>query len=211
VDERKKLHVKRITEGRDQIAAFRQGSENAFSPTFLAWQQRIKQSLGELLGKDHDYTRRFSHLYFWETRVTPEEFRWSSRDQRVFEDDLSLAEQILSDAIEEFEISPPSSALEKVPASAVPQIVVNVNTVLSQTVEVEISQVLASLDGLALSAEEREQAETYAKELAREAKGQQRWSVLSKSLDSLKAIGKSVYERVAIPLILEMLKKQAGL
>jgi len=124
-----------------------------------------------------------------------------------------LAEQILSDALEEFEVAPPvaTNALERVTNSTTPQIIVNVSNVLSQTVEVEINQVLASLDDLNLSEEEHTQAEKYAKELAKETKGQQRWSVLSKSLDALKAIGKSVYERVAIPLILEMLKKQAGL
>lgn len=211
MDERKKLHIKRINEGRDQIAEFLQKNENAFSPTFQAWQQRIKQSLSELFGQDHGYSRRFSSLYFHAPRMTPGERSWDFRDQSNFEKHISLAEQILSEAIEEFEISPPATELEKESVSVPPQIVVNVNNVLSQTVEVEMSQVLASLDGLNLSGEERAQAERYAKELDEEVKGEQRWPVMSKTLDSLKTIGKSVYERVAIPLLLEMLKKQAGL
>ena len=50
-----------------------------------------------------------------------------------------------------------------------------------------------------------------AKELEAESKGKKRWSVLAKSLDALKAMGKAVYERVAIPLLLDMLKKEVGL
>lgn len=213
MDERTKLHVKRLRVGLEQIIQFRQDSENAFSTTFKGWKQHVKQSLGELFGSDHDYTKQFSRLNFCEFRSSIGKRHWTYRDQEKIESDLSLAEQILSDALEEFEIAPPvaTAVLERASTVAAPQIIVNVNNVLSQTVEVEINQVLASLGDLDLSEEEHTRAEKYAKELAKETKGQQRWSVLSKSLDALKAIGKSVYERVAIPLILEMLKKQAGL
>jgi hypothetical protein len=55
------------------------------------------------------------------------------------------------------------------------------------------------------------QAKKYAQELAEEAKGQQRWPILAKSAEALKSLGKSVYENVALPLLLEMIKKQLGL
>ena len=57
----------------------------------------------------------------------------------------------------------------------------------------------------------KKKAQKLAKELEAESKGKKRWSVLAKSLDALKAMGKAVYERVAIPLLLDMLKKEVGL
>ena len=70
---------------------------------------------------------------------------------------------------------------------------------------------IKNLDNLNLSSEDRIQAEKHAKDLSEEVKGQQRWPILAKSLEALKALGKSAYEQVAIPLILDMLKKQSGL
>ena len=106
MERRRDLHIRRITEGRDKIAEFKQGSENAFSTSFKAWKDRINQSLGELFGNNHDYVKRFSRLSFWETRMSIGEFHWSPQDQRRFINDLYLAEQVLNDAIEEFEFTP---------------------------------------------------------------------------------------------------------
>ena len=213
MEKHRNLHLRRIREGLDQLAEFKQGSDNAFSPKFKAWKERITQSLGELFGKDHDYTRRFSCLTFWELRMSLGEHRWSHQDQNKFENDLALSEQILNDALEEFEIAPPSvkSLSKNEPVGSAQPIIVNVTNVLSQTVEVQLSQIFDSLKDLNLSDEERTFAEKQAKELAEEARGQQRWNILAKSLEALKALGKSVYQRVAIPILLEMLKKQLGL
>ncbi len=41
--------------------------------------------------------------------------------------------------------------------------------------------------------------------------GQQRWPVMAQSFDTLKALGKGVYEKAALPLLLELIKKQIGL
>ncbi len=57
----------------------------------------------------------------------------------------------------------------------------------------------------------RSAAESHAKHLEVEIKGQQRWPILAKSIEALKMLGKPVYENVALPLVLEMLKKQSGL
>jgi len=70
MDKRTNLHVKRLREGLEQIIQFRQNNENAFSTTFKGWKQRIKQSLGELFGSVHDYTKQFSRLTFWELRMS---------------------------------------------------------------------------------------------------------------------------------------------
>ena len=114
------LHLRRLQESLQDIQVFRDKRVNAFDSKFKTWKGRTQQSLEVVFGKDHGYTRRFSHLVFWETRITPDEVHWSSQDQKVFEDELTLAEQIISDAIEEFRISPAASRLEKVPASASP-------------------------------------------------------------------------------------------
>lgn len=213
MDKRKNLHFKRITEGCDKISEFKQGSENSFSPTFKAWRDSMEQSLGELFGQDHDYTKRFSRLSFWVTRISMGKVQWSSQDQHRFTNDLSLADQVLNDAIEEFEIAPTvqGSILEGGASNVLPSIVVNVNNVLSQAVEIDINQVITSLDSLNLSPKDRIQTEKHAKALSEEVKGQQRWPILAKSLEALRAMGKSAYEQVAIPLILDMLKKQSGL
>jgi hypothetical protein len=130
----------------------------------------------------------------------------------IFEEGMRQAKFILEDALEEFDVSPPKA--EPVSAKAPlrqPQIVVNVHNVLSQTNHVEISQVISNLDTLDLPPEQRSQAKAHAEELAKETLGEQRWPVLAKSLDALKSMGKSVYENVALPLVLEMLKRQTGL
>ena len=63
MDEIKKLHITRIIKGRGQIAEFRQSNENAHSPKFKSWKQRIKQSLGEVFGARHPYKKKFFESY----------------------------------------------------------------------------------------------------------------------------------------------------
>ena len=137
---------------------------------------------------------------------------WAAMDQETYDKDLYQARAILSDALEELPLAP-SPEDHKVQASrgTLPQVVVNVSNVLSQTVEVNLSQLITSIDSLPLDPAEKERTVELARSLAEESRGQQRWPLLAKSLDSLKAIGKSVYENIAVPLLLEMLKKQSGL
>jgi hypothetical protein len=213
MEERSQLHIRRIREGLTQLAEIRKRGENAFSPDFKAWKQRVAQSIREVFGKDHDYTRRFARLGFWETRISLGQHRWSPQDQKKFEEDAVLAERLLSDVLEELDVAPRvrESGRQKASRTSVTPIIINVKNVLSQTVDIAMSQLLSSLDDLPLSGGERAQAEKLARELADEARGKQRWPVIAKTLEMLKGLGKSIYERVAIPLILEMLKKQAGL
>ena len=209
------LHIKRLREGLEQINSFRHGDENAWSPKFTTWRQRIQQSLKELFEESHDYYLRLKRLKFCNMKITfGEAARWSNDDQQLFEDGLAIAESIISDAIEELDIEPPTAAKPPTVSTrpkASTHIYVNVNNVLSQTTEVKLSQIMNSLDDLNLPAEKLKEAEKLAKKLEAESKGRKRWSVLAKSLDVLKGMGKPVYERIAIPLLLEMLKKQAGL
>lgn len=209
------LHIKRLREGLDRIQEFKQGADNAWSSNFRSWNRRTAQSLKTLFGKDDDYYMRFIALHFWETRASlMSDPIWMDEDQLRFYDDLSIAESIISDALEELEIEP--AVIEKpfpepTKSKKTPQIVVNVYNALSQTTEVQISQIMNSLDDLDLAVDKRAEVEKLAEEIETEAKGKKRWSVLAKSLDALKGMGKAIYERVAIPLLLEMLKKEAGL
>ncbi len=213
MNKRNELHAKRLRECLNQITQFESGETIATSPEFQTWQERAEQSLKELFGKDHDYTRRFNRLRFWETRVSIGSFSWTGDDQDTMHNDLSIAKQILSDALEEIELVPTVDhpTPERKSQHSTSSVVVNVTNILSQTVEVQMSQLLTNLSNMGLSPSDLAAAEQHANELANETRGQQRWPVLSKSLDALKVLGKAVYENVAIPLLLEMLKKQAGL
>ena len=212
----KDLHLTRLRESLHAMKVFRDNGVNAFDSDFKTWKERTKQSLSELFGKDHDYVRRFSGLQFWDVRVMvamrPGSLRqWSQRDQDIFDNDLETARNVISDALEEAPVLPDEGSRTATAPSPSPRVVVNVTNVLSQTTHVELKQVFSTLDSMGLPAIELNEAKRHAKELSEEAQGQQRWTVLAKSLDGLKSLGKSVYENVALPLLLEMLKKQTGI
>jgi hypothetical protein len=217
MNDQKDLHLRRLRESLEGIKGFRDKRVNAFDPSFRSWKERTYQSLGELFGGSHHYARRFLSLQFWKVRATVSMHRgggqeWSQQDQAPFENDLDRAYAILTDALEEFPIlvtqaGPVAASTPTTP----PHIVVNFTNVLSQTTNVELSQVLSNLNLLGLSPDQLSQAKTHAQELSKEAQGEQRWPILAKSLEALKSMGKSVYENVALPLLLEMLKKQMGL
>lgn len=212
----RELHARRLQRALEQIEEFRQKNTTAHDGEFEDWEGRVQQSLGVLFGKDHDYTKRFSWLSFWETRAdVGYGLTWTRQDQEIFEKDLAKAKSLLTDSLEELPLVASPKAGE-IPASSSsqprqPPIVINVQNVLSQTTKVEISQLFSDLESLGLSGEKLEEAKKSVQELAAEARGQQRWTILAKSLETLKSIGKTVYERVAIPLLLEMLKKQIGI
>jgi hypothetical protein len=212
----KDLHTHRLQKALDQIEDFRKQNITAHNEKFEDWKERVKQSLGVLFGKDHDYTKRFAWLSFWELRADiGHGLNWTWQDQETFEKDLAKAKRLLSDALEELPLvpnpqvggTPTSTSLQR----QQPPIIINVQNVLSQTTKVEILQLFSDLESLGLSAEKLKEAKKSTEELAAEARGQQRWTILAKSLEALKSIGKNVYERVAIPLLLEMLKKQIGI
>ena len=137
---------------------------------------------------------------------------WSHRDQEVFYNELDRARAVLTDAIEKFPVlADQTSPVTASASSARPQIVLNVTNVLPQSTHVELSQILTTLDSLGLPPDKLSEVKMHARELAEEAEGQQRWPVLAKSLEALKSMGKSVYENVALPILLEMPKKQTGL
>lgn len=218
MNEQKNLHHSRLRGCILAIDGLLKNNVNVHDLNFKTWKDRVKQSLIELFGKDSNYLKRFSSLQFWTPRSTvsfspgSHQQQWSQQDQATFNEALLRARDLLEDALEEIPVLPPK--VEPVLAGAAsrqPQIVLNIHNVLSQTTHVDINQVLSNLNSLNLPSEQLSQAKEHAQELSNETQGAQRWPVLAKSLDALKSMGKSVYENVAIPLILEMLKKQAGL
>jgi len=210
------LHLSRLRESLKTINTFRDDRITAYDSSFKTWRECIQQSLNALFGEQHAYTRRFSSLQFWEPRLRARMSRssdpaWSHRDQEIFYNDLDRARAVLTDAIEKFPVlADQASPVTASASSARPQIVVNVTNVLSQSTHVELSQILTTLDSLGLPPDKLSEAKMHAKELAEEAQGQQRWPVLAKSLEALESMGKSVYENVALPILLEMPKMQTG-
>jgi hypothetical protein len=216
-DPNRELHLGRLRKGLAAIPEIRARGDRALDPTFKSWKSRTEQSLGVLFGQEHHYTREFSFLNFWLPRVSFGQgpVSWSSGDQQQFDEDLVRAEQILTDALEEIEVfEPPLRTTEPTPtprSQSQPPLSVTVINVLSQTNVVQINQLYAEIESLGLPPSVEKEANSKAAELEAEVHGEQRWPLLAKTLDSLKALGKPVYEKVAIPLLLEMLKRQAGL
>lgn len=209
--DKRDLHVERLRKRLEEIPAL--NSKTIHDTEFQNWHTQTRRSLIEIFGNTSSYNRDFMGLTFRESRIRgPREPRWTLEDYRIFVKDLARAEQVIRDALEEAEIP-----VEKIEAiieekpSAIPQLVINITNTLSQVTNVEIAQVLQNLNNLGLTPSQEHEAEQLAKELDSEVKGQKRWPILAKCIDGLKTIGDSVYKQVAIPLLLEMLKKEMGL
>jgi hypothetical protein len=211
------LLVRRLQAAPGELRTFHESRTSGFDGQFIAWRQRIQAALVGIFGDGTDYPRRFSNLYFCLPRVSVGRYGpppGTPDDDEIFERDALIAQQLFADALEEIDL--PESVSARASRAEPPDrppatIVVNVNNVLSQTVAVHLSQVIASLDDLGLEPTTRAEAIETTNKLAAETIGAQRWPELAKHLDRLKALGRPIYEKVALPLLLEMLKKQAGL
>jgi hypothetical protein len=213
MDDLKSLHTKRLNEYFEHIPRIKGDRKvNAWEPRFKVWKDNVKHSLVELFGEKHGYTRRFIRLKFWEMRASlMEEVVLDQDDQKRFSDDLNTAELLLGDALEELNIDiTPAETQPEPTEQQPPQFVINVNNVLTQTTTVNVEQVIENIDRLDLPDEEKALAKLHAKELSEEANGQQRWPVLAKWIQKIRDLGQSAYKEIAVPLIIEMLKKQMG-
>jgi hypothetical protein len=213
MSEARELHAKRLREALEKIPELGATRNGVRDPKFRAWKDRTRQTLSSLYGEKHDYTRRFEFLTFQELRMRyQDEPEWDEDDQRRFESDLEMAQEILSDAVEEFPIAaPPVAEAARAPRAGGPSITVNIHNVLSQTVSVEVSQIVAELESVELPEEKRNEAKALAKDLHAEVRGQKRWDVMGKSIAALKALGRPVFEKVVVPILLEWMKREAGL
>ena len=211
---KRELHMQRLYEARARIEHWRTSGDNALSPEFEAWKDRTTHSLQSLLGREHNYTRSFTMLSFWNMRISVGRsgVQWTSGDQQRFLGDLVLADHILRDALEElpFVAEPRESGVSSDGESS-PTVVVNISNVLSQTATFGMAQITAQLANLPLDADDRATARSAAEDILNEIEGEQHWPRLSKALETLRAIGKGVYERVGLPLLLELIKRQSGI
>ncbi len=214
MDPKKQLHLKRLKECLEQIPKLE--GRSAYDPEFKTWLTQTRSSLIELFGERSLNDRNLIKITFIEAgyrmgRPTGP----SPRDLQVFKDGVKMAESVIKKAIEEAEftadvVETPYEPPPK-PVKSSPQITVNVINMLSQVTNVEITQLLQNLNNLGLTASQKAQAEQLTKELDAEVKGQKRWPILGRCIEGLKALGDTVYKQVAIPLLLEMLKKEVGL
>ena len=96
------LQLRRLREAVGAIAGLRE--QNVYSTEFTTWERRTAQALEELLGAEHKYSMTFNSLQFWLARLVEEPGEWTEWDQAKYEGDLSEAEDIIRDALEELEI-----------------------------------------------------------------------------------------------------------
>lgn len=213
MDPKRELHLKRLRESLDQIPTLVSEGKTSRDVEFKAWYDQTRRSFTEIFGDGSSYCRDFLRLIFQETRITVGRPTGPGpRDREIFAESMKRAQRIIAAAIEEAEI--PVGEIQPTRqeghTQAPPQLVINITNVLSQVTNVEIAQVLQNLNNLGLTPTQKEEAERLARGLDTEVKGQKRWPSLAKSIEGLKAIGDTVYKQVAIPILVEMLKKEMG-
>jgi hypothetical protein len=171
-----------------------------------------------VFGRDHGYCSRFSRLTFEEP--TARDYNgelWEPDKVGQSQRDLSQAENIIEQALEEAALPIPTPVTREPAAKAIAQSeaqappVINVYQTQSQTQTQSITKYLDKLASLRLPEETRKEAEKNLAELSEEFKGEQRWEKMGPALGALKKIGKGVYEQVALPLLAELAKKAIGL
>jgi hypothetical protein len=205
---KRELHLDRLRRGLAKISELSTRDARKDDPEFEAWRQEMIQALDVVL-PDDNYSIRLANTSF-NDHAGSYSYNYIPDHQKYRLNGLRAAELLLTAAIEEAELGPQTSQMKPSPEKE-PSIVVNVTNVLTQTVHVELTQLFRAIDALDLAPAERERAKNFAAEIQQETNGKQQWSVLAKSLDGLRELGKTAYKEVAIPLLLELLKKQAGL
>jgi len=210
MEPQRKLHIKRLSESLDKIPELL--SKTVHDTEFKMWEERTERSLEAIFGSKHSYSYEFGSLIFQEPRVKLPGESWTREDQKNFERDMERAKGIITDALEEAGFVPETQKQGKVATPyATHQVVVNIVNTLSQTTNVTVSQILQNLNQLGLTVEQEKEARRLIEELDSEVKGEKKWSVIGKSLEGLKSLGKSVYQNVGLPLLLEIIKKELGI
>jgi hypothetical protein len=92
------IHYERLSESYDDVD--RVAKAGAGSSSFRTWHRRVSQSLNTVFGTRHVYAESFSALNFsFEGSVDVAEYR--NALQRAFVHDLRIAQDIISDALQE--------------------------------------------------------------------------------------------------------------
>lgn len=203
------LHLGRLKRGLDAIPEFQLRDPRKDDPEFDAWRSEMIDSLDALL-PDSNYSLQLANTSFRD-HAASYAYDYIPDHAKYRNNGLHRAERLLKNAIEEVEADSDAAPAPAKDDAATSGIVINVTNILSQSVHVDVSQLLAVLDQSDLPPEQRARAKELARQLDEEIKGKQRWPMLAEALEGLRAIGKDAYNKVAVPLILELLKKQAGL
>ena len=212
-DPRRPLLLRRLGTERARIDELLGREPQLEDSDYDEWEQAVRSLIIDIFGAG-SYLLRFRQLDIRPISYSVGGSRWRSDPKQAWLTGLKQAAKILDEAIEEGAISLPVAAkAETHSARAATPVVVNIHNqnIFSPEVHVTISQMLQSLDGLGLSDSEKTIAEEHLRELEVETKGSKRWPIIARSLESIKSIGKSVYKDVAVPLIVEFLKRESGL
>jgi len=98
----RKLHTDRLKNALEDIQEIREKNVTALDSEFDIWKQNVLGLLTILFGEDHPRTERFRKLAFWLIRADcGGSIYWSRIDKRIFDKDLTIAEDIISSALEE--------------------------------------------------------------------------------------------------------------
>lgn len=207
VDPHRALKLKRLKEARDRISEFRSRKPSESDSEFNDWRRSVADLLQALVGSGYVmrlHSVRFSavtHNYIRGSRVSGDPIKtWQSA--------LKQADTILEEAIEEAELGPEASPSAETVSASPPSVTINLNNVFSPTVHVTFAQIVTQLEELRLPKAAHEKALEHLKELESQTTEGESWPVIAKSLEAMKAIGKGVYEKVALPLLVEFLKRQ---
>ncbi|MFS8083822.1 MAG: hypothetical protein ACMG51_10245, partial [Ginsengibacter sp.] len=138
---------------------------------------------------------------------------WYNHPTEMWHTGLQHADKLLGDALEEAEVQGPTTESQPRSREHGGSIAVTVNNqnVFAPAVHVSVTQILERLDGLSLSPTEKDLAVQHVRELQAETQGEKRWPIIARAIEGMKALGKSVYREVAIPLLVEFLKSESGL
>jgi len=102
MDTVREFHAERLRDELEHIKVIREKNITALDTEFEVWKEKVQQSLTVLFGEDHDCTNRFCELAFWLKRAgCGGEIYWSRIDKKIFNKDLSKAEEIISNALTE--------------------------------------------------------------------------------------------------------------
>lgn len=219
MEEDRSFYVDRLEQCVAEIDDLR--GTTAKDPEFKTWKNRVLRTLKKLFGEESDYVRDFSSLRFWEARVGPTS--WTGRDNNLYSRALYRAEALLTEALEEYREIPDATVEGEAAASPARkrpkdapvgrqtiQLVIQQSQAVAQKQAVDFNQVIQSVGQLGLPPEKEVEARALAEEFRAEAEGDEagRWGRLGPLIDRMKELGGAVWERVAVPLIVEAIRRQ---
>ena len=212
------MHIRRLAESRSQLRKWREKPEGQpRDASFRNWDERTVQSMKALFGDGSDYATRFIRLNFCAPfmmagfgQVRP---AWTPEDEWHYRRDLDAGESLLVDAMEEMNYAPPpppEPEARRPSGPSHPPVVVQLFNNISQTVTVNVETYWSQMNLLPLDPHEKAEAQKILTKIE-EGAPEHDWGKLGAALETAKGIGKGLYEHVALPMFLELMKKQMGL